>query len=156
MGWLKRRLLVLQGAVGFVLLIACANVAGMLLARASSKRKEIAIRSALGGGRWDIVRQMLTESVLLAVCGGAAGVLLAYAGLWPLIAISPTWFPRLQSIAVDFRVLAFTAAVSILTGLVFGIAPALQSARSDANDSLKDAAGAAQQGPVAIASAVHW
>lgn len=137
-GWLRRILLVLQVAVGFVLLIACANVAGLLLARASSRRKEIAIRSALGGGRWYIIRQILAESLLLAVCGGAGGVLLAYAGLRPLIAISPAWFPRLQSIVIDWHVLAFTAAVSLATGLVFGVAPAIQSTHSPTSDSLKD------------------
>lgn len=145
-GWLGRILLVLQVAVGFVLLIACSNVAGLMLARASSRRKEIAIRSALGGGRWQIARQMLAESLLLALCGGAAGVSLAFAGLRPLIAISPDWFPRLQSIVINWHVLGFTAAVSLVTGLVFGIAPAFQSAKSGTSESLKDGGRGATAG----------
>ena len=112
-GGMRRPLWMLEGVVAFVLLIACANVAGLQLARGATRQTEVAVRAALGAGRWRIVRQFLVESVLLSLVGGALGALLAWAGLRLLIAISPPWFPLLQHIGIDGWVLAFTAALSV-------------------------------------------
>ncbi len=138
----KQPLLILMAAVGLVLLTACANVANLLLARASRRRKEIAIRLAIGAGRWRIIRQLLTESLLLAIAGGALGLLLAQWGTGVLI----TYLPRQQTaglfVAPDTGVLGFTLAVSVLTGILFGLAPAFHATRINLIASLKNQAGA--------------
>jgi len=137
-GGLRNPLLILQGAVGFVLLIGCANVAGLLLARAASRRTEVSLRAALGAGRARIVRQLLTESVLLALLGGIVGVALGWAGLRLFVGTAPPGFPRLTELTLDIKVLGFTAVVAILTGLLFGIVPALQASKTDLAGSLKE------------------
>jgi predicted permease len=136
-GDVRRALLVLLGSVALVLLIACANVANLMLSRATGRQKEVAIRTALGAGWQRLVRQLLTESVLLSLAGGAAGLLIAQWSLSVVRTVNPGNIPRLDVIRIDSRVLAFTFAVSILTGIVFGLAPALRSAKIDLNSALK-------------------
>jgi len=134
----KPSLLVLFGAVAFVLLIACANVANLLLARAASRQKEIAIRAAMGASRGRIIRQMMTESLLLSIIGGIGGALLSAWLTDILLSAMPTGAPRVGQVSFDYRVLAFAILVSAVTGIVFGLAPALQTSRLDVNSSLKE------------------
>ena len=138
-GGIGTALWVLQGAVGFVLLIACANLANLLLARAESRQKEYAIRSALGAGRWRLLRQFMTEGILLALAGGAIGTALGVVGLKAMIAANPESLPRAGEITLDPSVLAFTLLISLLTGVLFGMAPLLHLRESVVNISLKEA-----------------
>ena len=141
----RRSLMVISGAVGLVLLIACANVANLMLVRATGRKRELAIRSAVGASRARIIRQLLTESVLLSVLGGALGLLLGFAGVRLLMAVSPAGLPRVgengHGISLDWTVLSFTLAVSLLTGVLFGLFPAFAASRSDLNTLLKEASG---------------
>ncbi|HKP13597.1 MAG TPA: ABC transporter permease, partial [Blastocatellia bacterium] len=137
-GKIRLALYVLLGAVGFVLLIACANVANLLLARAAVRQKEMAIRAAVGATRWRIARQLLAESVVLALAGGLVGLVIARLATSVLRAFGPENIPRLNEVAVNGRVLAFTFAVSLLTGVLFGLVPALRASWVDLNEVLKE------------------
>jgi putative ABC transport system permease protein len=139
-------LLVLLGAIGFVLLIACANVANLLLARGSSRGREIAVRVAVGASRGRLFRQLLTESMLIALAGGALGLLVADAGLGSLLAMAPSNLPRVSDIRLDGWVFGFTFLISIVTGAVFGIVPALYATKTNLSESLKDGGGRAGAG----------
>jgi putative ABC transport system permease protein len=137
-GEYRRALLILAGAVAFVLLIACANVANLLLARGAARQREIAIRAALGAPRGRVIRQLLTESIVLAVLGGAVGLIVAQWGLAILLALSPVDLTTLGRVRLSVPVLAFTATVSLLTSIVCGLAPAFEGSRTDVQETLKD------------------
>src|SRR5687768_14625941 len=137
-GGVRRAILLLLGAVAFLLLIACANVANLLLARAEARQREIAVRSALGAGGWRLVRQMLTESLVLTSVAAAVGLLLAYAAVRYVAWWNPADIPRVATVELDARVLGFTALVALVTSVLFSLAPALRARRVDLTDSLKD------------------
>jgi putative ABC transport system permease protein len=144
----KSTLWILFGAVAFVLLIACANIANLLLARATARRKEMAIRTAMGAGRWRIARQLLTESLLLAIVGGGIGLVIARLTIKWILYVSPTAIPRAREITLDWRVLGFTFGVSVLTGILFGLVPSIQAGEVDVHETLKEAGRGT--------SARHW
>jgi putative ABC transport system permease protein len=141
----RQSLIVLVWAVSFVLLIACTNVANLLLARASGRGREIAVRAALGGSRWRIVRQLLTESVLLASVGGVLGLGVGFLGIRALLSVNTAGLPRVGAdggnVAIDWRVALFTIGISLVTGILFGLIPALQASRVDLTSSLKESSG---------------
>jgi putative ABC transport system permease protein len=137
-GAIQPALVLLLCAVGAVLLIACANVANLLMARSEARQKEIAIRTVLGAGRARLIRQLITEAMVLSLAGGAAGVVLAYGLIHGLVALDPLKIPRVQDIGIDGRVLAFTALMAICTGVLFGIVPAVQASRADLQPALKE------------------
>ncbi len=140
-GSVELMLLVLLGTVGFVLLIACANVANLMLARAATRAREIAIRTALGASRAKLIRQLLTESLILSLIGGALGLLLAFWLVDVIVAFSPAGTPRIDEVAIDKTVLGFTLLVAVATGLIFGLVPALETTRPDFGQSLKEGKG---------------
>jgi predicted permease len=142
----KPSILVLTAAAAFVLLIACANLANLLLARSTVRRKEIAIRTAIGAGRGRLLRQLLIEACLLSLCGGAVGALLAFAGIRALVAVCPTWMLPVDGVQVNGTVLLFTAAASVAAGMLFGIVPALQSCRQGPAEALKEGGRSAYSG----------
>ena len=140
-GNVESYLYILFAAVGFLLLIACANVAGLLLARVTARHKEVAIRIAVGASRWRLIRQLLTESIILSALSGLLGLLLAYGGVKLLVALTPSEVPRLHEIGLHVPVFLWTLAISIVTGVLFGLAPAVQASRPDLNTALKESSG---------------
>jgi len=138
----RKSLFVLLGAVGFVLLIACANVANLLLVRATGRKREFAIRAAMGAGRARIVRQLLTESIVLSITGGVLGLILGYAGVRALLAVSPAGLPRVgengAAVGLDWRIFLFTLGISLFTGILFGLFPAIETSRVDLQTTLKE------------------
>lgn len=140
-GNVESYLYMLFAAVGFLLLIACANVAGLLLARVTARHREVAIRIAVGASRWRLIRQLLTESVILSALSGLLGLLLAYGGVKLLVSLTPSEVPRLHEIGLHVPVFLWTLAISVATGVLFGLAPAVQASRPDLNTALKESAG---------------
>jgi predicted permease len=144
-GSVRQSLMIYGGAVSFVLLIACANVANLLLVRATGRRREIAIRAAIGGSRRRIIRQLLTESVVLSLAGGVLGLFVGWAGIRALLSINTAGLPRVgqngELVSLDWRVVAFTIGISLATGIIFGLIPALQSSKADLTSTLKESAG---------------
>jgi predicted permease len=145
-GGVRRAIVLLFGAVAFLLLIACANVANLLLARAEARQREMAVRAAIGAAGWRVVRQLLTESLVLTAVSGAAGLALAWAGVRYLAWWNPANIPRVAGVGLDMRVLAFTALIALATSVIFSLAPALRALRVDLTDSLKDGAQGASSG----------
>jgi putative ABC transport system permease protein len=142
----RSALLILQGAVAFVLLIACANVAGLLLARTASRRGEVALRLALGAGRWRLVRQLVTESFPLAVVGGTLGVVLSWVGLRLFLRMAPPGFPHLDQVSLNVRVLGFTALIVVVTTVLFAVVPAIQASKATLVDPMRDSGRSATGG----------
>jgi len=140
-GKVESYLYMLFAAVGFLLLIACTNVAGLLLSRVTARHKEVAIRIAVGASRWRLIRQLLTESLILSVLSGLFGLLLAYGGVKLLLALTPSDVPRLHEIGLHVPVFLWTLTISIVTGVLFGLAPAIQASRPDLNQALKESSG---------------
>jgi ABC-type antimicrobial peptide transport system permease subunit len=145
-GPVRLPMLMLLASVGFVLLIACVNIANLQLARGTARAKEMSLRAALGAGRGRLARQLLTESLLLSVLGGAAGILLAETAISILRSAIPADIPRVESIQIDAGVLAFTVALSIGAGLLFGVLPAFTASKADASDALKEGSGRGTSG----------
>ncbi len=145
-GNIRPALLVLMGAVGFVLLIACANLANLLLARATARQREIAVRTAMGASRWRLIRQLLTESVLLSAIGGSAGLLIAFGAVKAMVASNPMRMPRMDAVGLDGSVLLFTSGITLLLGVLFGLAPAIQAARPALHGMLKEGMRGSQRG----------
>lgn len=145
-GKVESYLYMLFAAVGFLLLIACANVAGLLLARVTARHREVAIRMAVGASRWRLIRQLLTESVILSALSGLLGLLIAYGGVKLLVALTPSEVPRLHEIGLHVPVFLWTLTISIVTGVLFGLAPAVQASNTDLNTALKENSGRSSQG----------
>jgi putative ABC transport system permease protein len=153
-GNVRPALVMLLAAVGLVLLIGCANIAGLVLARASSRQRELAVRRALGSGRFRIARLLLTESIVLAIAGGALGLIVAFWGVDALLALMPSELPRINEVHIGVRVIAFTGLASIGTGLLFGLAPAIQFSQSEIVGSLKDARSSSARSRQALRGAL--